>query len=586
MSSFVNAMDNMGNRQTIPEKPGTMVRTTVGHDLESKLLELWVMLKRGSDAAEISERVQRITSAANGPDRAEVLTLLCRLIMQKRDCRNGGGERDVVFAALLGLRETMPATAAALIRLLPQFGYFKDLTHIATKCKEIKDTCLLAECVTAIAAGVRAENTLAVKWAPREKKAHSWLAKLVACELGMSKATYRKHLSKVMESHATSIPEVLMSGKRWREVEPSKVPSRCLKVHRRAFLDEDKKGARRHVEDEDPDLADREICRTKFQETMEKAAKGEGPALKGARNFPYQLVADVRENGVPSILQRQSMNAMWSSIVEDVKRQIAEQKVIDAEGEGEGKSEETSFDPSRMVPMSDVSGSMTCCKSIPMNNSIAMGMLLAEVGHPAFRGRVLTFHTNPSWVVFQESDDFCDRVQKLAQAPWGGSTNFEAAMGLIATVVRENSLPEEEVPGITCFSDMKFDSARGYGSASWQTHYERIQVMFAQVGKEISGKAYAAPRICFWDLANQSHGGGQPGFPVTAHDEGVQLISGFSPALLKLVMTGERLDTPFETFLKAVRDTRYDVVEELALRAMEIDPSFVAVEDTAEEKKE
>ena len=107
--------------------------------------------------------------------------------------------------------------------------------------------------------------------------------------------------------------------------------------------------------------------------------------------------------------------------------------------------------------------------------------------------------------------------------------------------------------------------------------------MFAQVEKEISG---TAPRICFWDLANQSHGGRQPGFPVTAHDEGVQLISGFSPALLKLVMTGERLDTPFETFLKAVRDARYDVVEELALRAMEIDPSFVAVEDTAEEKKE
>ena len=52
--------------------------------------------------------------------------------------------------------------------------------------------------------------------------------------------------------------------------------------------------------------------------------------------------------------------------------------------------------------------------------------------------------------------------------------------------------------------------------------------------------------------------------------EGVQLISGFSPALLKLLMTGERLDTPFETFFKAVRDARYDVVEELALRAMEI----------------
>ena len=117
-----------------------------------------------------------------------------------------------------------------------------------------------------------------------------------------------------------------LSSKRFREIEPTKIPSRCLKVHRRAFLDEDKNGARRHVEDSDPDLADREICRLKFAEVLEDPTK----TLKGARNFPYELVADVRKNGAPTDLQRQTMNAMWAAIVVEVKKQIAEQKAKDA----------------------------------------------------------------------------------------------------------------------------------------------------------------------------------------------------------------------------------------------------------------
>ena len=35
--------------------------------------------------------------------------------------------------------------------------------------------------------------------------------------------------------------------------------------------------------------------------------------------------------------------------------------------------------------MCDVSGSMECCDGIPMYNSIALGLILCEIGHPAFR---------------------------------------------------------------------------------------------------------------------------------------------------------------------------------------------------------
>jgi len=89
---FVNAMDNLGNRKTIPSKEGTMVRVTVGHSRQDKLLELWNMLKRGTDSSEIATRVDAIVRSAapnkgTTAERKELLILLCRLIIQKRDCR-------------------------------------------------------------------------------------------------------------------------------------------------------------------------------------------------------------------------------------------------------------------------------------------------------------------------------------------------------------------------------------------------------------------------------------------------------------------------------------------------------------------
>ena len=71
MSSFVKAMDNKANRVTIPEKPGTMVRATVGVHQQATLLELWVMLKRGTETDEISDRIQRIVRSCSSPNNGD-----------------------------------------------------------------------------------------------------------------------------------------------------------------------------------------------------------------------------------------------------------------------------------------------------------------------------------------------------------------------------------------------------------------------------------------------------------------------------------------------------------------------------------
>ena len=96
---------------------------------------------------------------------------------------------------------------------------------------------------------------------------------------------------------------------------------------------------------------------------------------------------------------------------------------------------------------------------------------------------------------------------------------------------------------------MQFDCARGSDSYlgtrfangdfrrdTWETHHERLVRRFAEVGWKVCGEPYAAPRIVFWILR-----GDTAGFPVQADAPNTQMLSGFSPALLKLVLSGEDL---------------------------------------------
>merc|ERR1712167_534064 len=80
---------------------------------------------------------------------------------------------------------------------------------------------------------------------------------------------------------------------------------------------------------------------------------------------------------------------------------------------------------------------------------------------------------------------------------------------------------------------------------------------------------YELPTITYWNLRGDTQGG----FMDDSKTPGVRLLSGFSPALLKLVLTGEEADddvtvdgvsrakpTPYETMRKALDAPRYDAV--------------------------
>ena len=123
-------------------------------------------------------------------------------------------------------------------------------------------------------------------------------------------------------------------------------------------------------------------------------------------------------------------------------------------------------------------------------------------------------------------------------------------------------------------------------AASWETHHERLARRFAEVGVAVCGAPYAAPRIIYWNLR-----GNTVGFPVDAAAPNTQMISGFSPSLLKLVLSGKDLvgdekevkmadgttkvvregPTPEETVRAALDDAAFDPVR-LALAGIKERP--------------
>jgi len=608
---FVLAMDS----RTTGENGSTEL-TAAG--VGSPLVALFFKLVRGVPAESVKALVAQVG------DDAESLADLVVLAYQTRATRGAGkGEKLCAYQLLAELcRKGADEAVLATLHLLPHYGYWKDLLLLTeqpvTERVKAKAVSLLAEKLredSAELAAAKAEGrtpklSLAGKYAPREGSHFSAVAKQLARELfgGANEAAARRKYRKACAelNCALNTTEVLMASARWQEIEFSKVASLCLQRNRKAFLNEALKGrvgaeeeatGNRHPED-----ADRVAARRHLREAL-VAKKG----VKGKQLFPQEIAAKCMHGSHLSTLEGDLMDAQWSSMREGVQKAMAEaaearEKAV-AEAAGEGASLESvaalraalpkPVDLGKLVPLVDVSGSMS---GKPMEAAIGLGILVSELTHPAFRNRCLTFESRPQWVELQAADKIGAKVRTVQAAEWGGSTDFEAACEQILAAAQRAKLKPDEVPDLIVFSDMQFDQARGgyyggyggYGGrpASWETHHERLERRFAEVGKAVCGEPYAAPRIIYWNLR-----GDTVGFPVQADAPNTQMISGFSPALLKLVLGGKDLvadekevvlpdgttkkvregPTPEETLRAALDDSAFDPVR-LALAAVDKGP--------------
>lgn len=200
----------------------------------------------------------------------------------------------------------------------------------------------------------------------------------------------------------------------------------------------------------------------------------------------------------------------------------------------------------------------------------------------------MTFSADPTWVVFKDGTSLTEKTKVTAHAPWGMNTNFGKAMRLILKAAVAAKLKPDEIPDLIVFSDMQFDSARS-GSGNWETRYEQLVLEYKEAGLKACGLPWSPPHIIFWNLR-----GNTGGYPAQSDTEGVTMLSGFSPSLLKLLLAGETeleakeviteimnedgdvvvvkekvKKTPYDTLRLALDDDEYAKVREVLGKSIE-----------------
>ena len=138
--------------------------------------------------------------------------------------------------------------------------------------------------------------------------------------------------------------------------------------------------------------------------------------------------------------------------------------------------------------------------------------------------------------------DINQRLSQLVHAEWGQNTNLTGVFELILRKAKEVNLSEEMMPKtILVISDMEFDCCGNL------TNYEMIKKAY-----NVSG--YQCPQIAFWNVNGRAGN-----VPVTVNKQGVALVSGASPSVIKAVLTNQL--NPVNIMDSIIETERYSVIQ-------------------------
>lgn len=497
-------------------------------------------LVRGLSKEDISSNVSKILSKGS----AEAVRDLVVMAFQTRDVRGGKGERDLFYTFFIEICKHRPEWSRDLIELVPEYGSWLDIFRIWDLCGEndaLKG--VLLNCVKGqFEKDLLAERpSLLAKWMPREgSKNHSqalglayFLFPNVPLKGGGRMRAYRKAIALLNKKLDTT--EIKMAGRTWAAITPGHVPGRLMKKCKLAFFNQKK--VRGDVEERYPGNEDRIQCADNFRQLLKDVKEGKVVMKGGHTTMPHEHVASIlssswyNSSGM-SKEEEETIQAQWDAI-----------RAETAKAGGLGK----------IVPMCDFSGSMD---GVPKEVSLALGILVSEVASPAFKDHILTFDSEPQWHSFSECKSLIEKVRSIGSLGVGLSTDFQKAADLVLRKLVENNVAPEDAPtDLLVFTDMGFDAACGNSSyyvtknKQWQTHFQMIRESFSNYG-------YQPPRIVCWNLRAD-----YKDYHARANEEGVVQLSGWSPALLKVLTEGGvQVQTPYQGMRKVLDDSRYDRV--------------------------
>ena len=224
------------------------------------------------------------------------------------------------------------------------------------------------------------------------------------------------------------------------------------------------------------------------------------------------------------------------------------------------------------ICVADGSGSMkstigeTTISCLEVANALAI--YFSERSSGQFKDQYITFSENPQIVDFHNAKTLREKLLIARGYNEVADTNIEAVFDLILTTAVKKRMRQDELPtNILILSDMEFDDC-AYIQDGVETYRDwwsgRIiekprlvkptDKLFKVFEQRYAAHGYKLPRLVFWNICGRTGT-----IPVKENDLGVALVSGFSPAIAKMVLSNST--DPFECLLEQLNSPRYDAVD-------------------------
>jgi hypothetical protein len=442
-------------------------------------------------------------------------TLAMKCLFWIRDVRGGAGERRFFRVAMKWLAKQHPDIARRNLVHVPEYGRFDDLYVFV-------DTPLQDEAMTMLARQLISDMvvefpSLAGKWAKScnaSSKESRRLGEITRSYMNMSPREYRRVLSSLRER--LNVLERLMSGKRFDEIDFSKLPSVAGMRYSHCF-------------------STREELKERYAEFMANA----DTKVNANTLFPYDCAVKAArvEYRAYGDTEREAVNKFWASLPDYI---------------GDN-------DASNFMCVCDTSGSMTwgCNNPAPIDVATSLSIYFAERAKGPFHNHYISFSSRPQLIEIT-GRDFVEKVNRIRHKNLCENTNLEAVFDMLLTLAKRGVPAEDFVKNLFIISDMEIDQAtnelyRGYrrdfGSYDRNTEFKSLMERIRAKWEENTRIPF--PKLYYWNVNARNN---------TVLDLGpdVSYISGANPSILKQVLSGK---TGWELCLEALLSERYAPIQ-------------------------
>lgn len=446
-------------------------------------------------------------------------------LFMARDVRSGMGERRTFRICFSWLANIRPDVVKGLIPLVAEYGRFDDLLYSGLE-GELWDEVVKyidAQITTdyqAITKSFDAPISLLAKWMPSINTSSSdtrALAKKLCKSLDLSEKQYRKMLS-TLRRHL-NVTEVDMSAKKWSNINYEAVPSMANLKYKNAFLRNDE---------------------TRRREYLGKLESGEAK-INSSVAFPCDIVHKYGSGyGYygHTLSKDNTLEAMWKALPNYV----------------------ADLDKGSTICVADSSGSMTVSvgntRMTAMQVAYSLAIYFAEKLTGPFKDKTITFSHMPKYLDMSNASELYEKLNIMYSHSEVADTNIEGVFDLLLKTAVQNKLEQKDIPSnVLVISDMEFNEAQG-GNYLVRNYDAKQSALFTRIAQKWEAAGYVMPRLVFWNVNSRTGT-----VPVQQNKNGVALVSGYSPAIAKMVFSA-KLD-PYEVLLETLDSERYAAVTQV-----------------------